>query len=60
VTTTRYFDEQVLRKRPYLTVDLCLQVLARPLRRERQDNGRIRVWGKVTLPGEARSAFSAS
>jgi hypothetical protein len=56
VSTTRYFDEQVLRKRPYLTVELCRGVLADPLRREMQPDGRIRHWGRVTLPeeGEAR------
>ena len=51
--TTRYFEEQVLRKRPYLTPDMCRAVVAEPLRRERQDDGRWRVWGRVTLPGEA-------
>ena len=50
--TTRYFDEQVLRKRSYLTLDLCRAVLANPLRRQVQDDGRIRHWGEVTLPGE--------
>lgn len=46
--TTRYFEEQVLRKRPYLRRDWCLDVLSRPLRRETQDDGRIRFWGVVT------------
>ena len=53
VKTTRYFDEQVLRKRPYLTVDLCTAVIVRPLRREQQPDGRIRLWGEVTLPAES-------
>ena len=50
--TTRYFDEQVLPRRPYLTVALCRTVLAWPIRRVVQADGRIRVWGKVVLPGE--------
>lgn len=50
--TTRYFAEQVLRKRPYLTLDLCRAVLANPLRTLVQDDGRIRHWGLVTLPNE--------
>ena len=54
MTTTRYFDEQVLRKRPYLTIDLCLGVIAKPVRTEIQDDGRVRHWGKVTLPNEDR------
>jgi hypothetical protein len=52
-TTTRYFDEQVVRKRPYLTVEMCRSVVEAPLRREVQDDGRIRHWGKVSLPDEA-------
>lgn len=45
--TTPYFEEQVLRKRPYIERSLCLAVIASPLRREVQENGRIRHWGKV-------------
>jgi hypothetical protein len=45
--TTRYFEEQVLRKRPYLQRHWCEQVLADPLRREVQPDGRIRFWGIV-------------
>jgi hypothetical protein len=52
VRTTRYFDEQVRRKRPYLTVELCGSVLDAPLRTEVQSDGRIRHWGRVNLPGE--------
>jgi hypothetical protein len=52
---TRYFDEQVLRKRPYLTVVMCQAVVAGPLRRMVQDDGRVRHWGAVRLPGEEKS-----
>jgi hypothetical protein len=45
--TTRYFDEQVLRKRPYLDIAQCADVLAKPPRRLVQDDGRIRHWGRV-------------
>lgn len=51
--TTRYFEEQVLRKRPYLERDWCRQVIAAPLRREQEPNGRIRFWGRIVRPGEA-------
>jgi len=44
--TTRYFEEQVLRKRPYIERDWCRLVLRAPIRREIQDDGRLRV---VTL-----------
>jgi hypothetical protein len=52
MTRTRYFDEQVIRKRPYLTVEMCRDVVAGPIRRVVQDDGRIRHWGRVTLPDE--------
>lgn len=51
--TTRYFEEQVLRKRPYIQRDWCAAVIARPLRRQIQMDGRIRFWGRVHWPGEA-------
>ena len=53
--TTHYFAEQVLRKRPYLNLELCVQVLRNPLRSEPQDDGRIRHWGLATLPNEAEA-----
>jgi hypothetical protein len=53
-TCTRYFVEQVLRKRPALSEALCRVVLAKPLQREQQDDGRIRHWGRVLLPGEEK------
>ncbi len=46
--TTRYFDEQVVRKRPYIDLAQCAEVLASPLRRIVQDDGRVRHWGRVT------------
>ena len=55
MTTTRYFAEQVLRKRSYLTVEMCRTVLAYPLQRVVQEDGRIRHWGAVTLPDEAET-----
>ena len=51
---TRYFEEQVLRKRPYLDFAWCEAVLAAPIRSEVQENGRIRFWGTVQRPGETR------
>ena len=52
--TTRYFEEQVLRKRPYLQRAWCEQVLAAPVHRELQSNGRIRYWGRVMQAHEAQ------
>ena len=50
--TTRYFAEQVRRKRPYIDPAWCVAVIDAPLRREEQSDGRIRLWGEVTRPGE--------
>ena len=55
MTTTRYFTEQILRKRSYLTVALCRSVLANPLRRVVQGDGRIRHWGRIILPNETET-----
>jgi hypothetical protein len=50
--TTRYFEEQVLRKRPYLQREWCERVLSRPLRREVQPDGRIRHWAYIPELGK--------
>ena len=51
--TTRRFDEQVRRKRPYLHLSWCSDVAGGPLRREVQPDGRVRYWGKIRLRGKA-------
>jgi hypothetical protein len=48
--TTRYFVEQVLRKRPYLPTEQIGAILTAPLRRSVQSNGRVRHWGPATDP----------
>ena len=53
--TTRYFEEQVRRKRPYIELYWGADVVAAPLRREVQRDGRIRHWGRVTWRGQASS-----
>lgn len=55
MATTRYFEEQVLRKRPYLTIEDCRAVVASPLAIAVQDDGRIRHWGRITLSDEAEA-----
>jgi len=44
---TDYFEKEVLRKRPYLKKEWCIQVLKKPLRVERQENNRFRFWGAI-------------
>ncbi len=52
--STAYFREQVLRKRPYLRVEWCLQVIANPVQQEVQPDGRRRFWGYIDeLNGKA-------
>ena len=50
--TTRYFDEQVLRKRPYIRREWCERALREPLRREIQPDGRVRYWLLVAERGQ--------
>jgi len=44
---TRYFEEQVIRKRPYLRKAWCEAIVRAPIRWERQKDGRYRFWGSV-------------
>ncbi len=50
--TTAYFEEQVLRKRPYLRREWCERVLKEFVRREVQADGRVRYWGRIDDLGE--------
>ena len=47
--STRYLEEQVLRKRPYLKREWIERVLRNPIHREEQqdEENRIRFWGKI-------------
>jgi hypothetical protein len=42
--TTRYFEEQVLRKRPYIRREWCAKALREPVHRDIQRDGRVRCW----------------
>ena len=44
---TEYFENEVLRKRPYLKKEWCVRVVKNPVRVEPQENNRFRFWGKV-------------
>jgi hypothetical protein len=57
MNTTRYFEEQVLRKRPYIQRQWCQDVVAAPIQREIQADGRIRFWGRIAVSGEARLRY---
>jgi hypothetical protein len=52
--TTAYFREQVLRKRPYIRSEWCLEFIANPIKTEIQPDGRVRFWGYIEgLGGKA-------
>jgi len=44
---TSYFEKEVLRKRPYIKKEWCIQVLQAPIRSERQEHNRYRFWGAI-------------
>lgn len=44
---TGYFENRILRERPYLTREMCIRVIESPLRSEPQENNRFRFWGAV-------------
>ena len=46
-TYTKYFENEVLRKRTYLTKELCEFVVQNPIRTEIQTDSRVRFWARV-------------
>ncbi len=44
---TEYFENEVLRKRPYLRKEWCIQVIDNPIKVERQEHNRFRFWGEI-------------
>jgi len=44
---TDYFEKEVLRKRPYIKKEWCIQVFENPIRVEEQEGNRFRFWGNV-------------
>jgi hypothetical protein len=44
---TEYFENEVLRKRPYLKKEWCERILDDPIRVEPQEHNRFRFWGLI-------------
>lgn len=44
---TSYFENEVLRKRPYLKKEWCVRVVENPIRVEMQGDDRFRFWGII-------------
>ena len=48
---TEYFENEVLRKRPYIKKEWCIRVIENPVKVERQEKNRYRFWGFVIEMG---------
>ena len=44
---TEYFEKEVLRKRPYLRKEWCINVIEKPIKTEPQEHNRFRFWGVI-------------
>lgn len=44
---TPYFENEVLRKRPYLKKEWCIRVIENPVKWEPQEHNRFRFWGEI-------------
>jgi len=44
---TAYFENEVLRERPYLRKEWCIRVLENPIRSEPQEKNRYRFWERI-------------
>jgi len=44
---TDYFENEVLRKRPYLKKEWCVRVVEAPLKSEPQESNRYRFWAPI-------------
>ena len=44
---TDYFETEVLRKRPFIKKEWCIQVIEHPIRSEPQAHNRFRFWAPV-------------
>jgi hypothetical protein len=49
---TPYFENEVLRKRPYLKKEWCIQVVENPMKWEPQENNRFWFWGRIPELGD--------
>ncbi len=44
---TAYFENEVLRKRPYLKKEWCIRIVENPIKVEKQETNRYRYWGVI-------------
>jgi len=48
---TAYFERKILIRRPYLTREMCVEVVRNPAYFVRQEKGRFRFWAAVPALG---------
>ena len=44
---TPYFENKILRKRPYFKKEWCVRVIENPIKVEPQESNRFRFWGTI-------------
>jgi len=44
---TKYFENEVLRKRPYIKKEWCERILKNYIKMEMQEDNRYKFWGRV-------------
>lgn len=44
---TRYFENEVTRKRPYIKKSWCIETVTNPEKIEQQDGNRFRFWKRI-------------
>lgn len=44
---TTYFEKEVLRKRPYIKIEWCIDTVKNPEKSEQQEDNRYRFWKKI-------------
>ena len=44
---TSYFENEVMRKRPYINKEWCIRVIENPIRMEKQEHNRYRYWAEI-------------
>ncbi len=44
---TQYFENEILRKRPYIKKEWCIRVIKNAVKVQLQENNRFRFWGKI-------------
>ncbi len=49
---TEYFENEVLRKRPYLRKEWCIYVIENAVRSEPQEHNRHRFWARIPELGD--------